>query len=134
MLAGRSTFTGKDVTDLLAAVIRSEPEWGSLPANLHWRLREVLERCLKKDARDRYHDISDLKADISPGIPKPLFYGKNVAAYPADGTPWDISPDGNRFIMIKPPASPGDPSTEQPRKLNIVLNWTEELKQRVPVK
>src|SRR5512136_1268815 len=64
MLAGRSAFSGKDVTDLLAAVIRSEPEWRSLPENLHWRLRVVLERCLKKDARDRYHDISDVKADI----------------------------------------------------------------------
>ncbi len=64
MLTGRAAFSGKDVTDILAAVIRSEPEWNSLPGNLHWRLREVLERCLKKDAKDRYHDISDVKADI----------------------------------------------------------------------
>jgi eukaryotic-like serine/threonine-protein kinase len=64
MLTGRAAFSGKDVTDILAAVIRSEPEWNSLPANLHWRLREVIERCLKKDAKDRYHDISDVKVDI----------------------------------------------------------------------
>jgi eukaryotic-like serine/threonine-protein kinase len=76
----------------------------------------------------------ETKAAFSLGTPKPLFHGKHVAAYPADGTPWDISPDGKRFLMIKPPASPGGQSTEQPRKLNIVLNWTEELKQRVPVK
>src|SRR3972149_6161588 len=30
MLAGRAAFSGKDVTDILAAVIRSEPEWDSL--------------------------------------------------------------------------------------------------------
>jgi Tol biopolymer transport system component len=64
MLTGRAAFSGRDVTDILAAVIRAEPEWGSLPASLHWRLREVLERCLKKDAKDRYHDISDVKVDI----------------------------------------------------------------------
>src|SRR5512136_2729874 len=64
MITGRTAFSGQDVTDILAAVIRSEPEWSGLPTNLHWRLREVLERCLKKDARDRYHDISDVKADI----------------------------------------------------------------------
>src|SRR5512139_809731 len=56
MLTGRAAFSGNDVSDILAAVIRAEPEWNNLPANLHWRLREVLERCLKKDARDRYHD------------------------------------------------------------------------------
>jgi serine/threonine-protein kinase len=64
MLTGRAAFSGKDVTDILAAVIRTEPEWSSLRSNLHWRLREVLERCLKKDAKDRYHDISDVKVDI----------------------------------------------------------------------
>jgi serine/threonine protein kinase/Tol biopolymer transport system component len=71
MLAGRAAFSGKDVTDILAAVIRSEPEWNGLPANLHWRLREVLERCLKKDAMDRYHDISDVKADIQRVLSDP---------------------------------------------------------------
>jgi hypothetical protein len=35
-------------------VIRSEPEWSSLPANLHPRLCEVLERCLKKELKE--HD------------------------------------------------------------------------------
>jgi eukaryotic-like serine/threonine-protein kinase len=64
MITGRIAFSGKDVTDILAAVIRSEPEWANLPANLHGRLREVLERCLKKDDKDRYHDISDVKVDI----------------------------------------------------------------------
>ena len=53
MLTGRAAFSGKDVTDILAAVIRAEPEWASLPANLHWRLREVIERCLKKESKDR---------------------------------------------------------------------------------
>ena len=64
MLTGHAAFSGKDVTDILAAVIRSEPEWIRLPANLHWRLREVLERCLKKELKDRYHDISDVRVDI----------------------------------------------------------------------
>jgi hypothetical protein len=52
-------------------LIRLEPEWNNLPANLHWRLREVLERCLKKDAMDRYHDISDVKADIERVLTDP---------------------------------------------------------------
>jgi serine/threonine protein kinase len=71
MLTGRAAFSGRDVTDILAAVIRSEPEWGGLPAKLHWRLREVLERCLKKDAKDRYHDISDVRVDIQRVLTDP---------------------------------------------------------------
>jgi serine/threonine protein kinase len=64
MLTGRASFSGRDVTEILAAVIRAEPEWDKLPANLHWRLKEVLERCLKKELRDRYHDISDVRMDL----------------------------------------------------------------------
>ena len=53
---------------------------------------------------------------------------------------WDISPDGKRFLMIKASTPTDEQSTdaettkEPPRKIVIVLNWFEELKQRVPVK
>jgi hypothetical protein len=45
---------------------------------------------------------------------------------------WDISPDGKRFLMMK--ESAGDTSTEKtPRQtINTVLNWFEELKERMP--
>jgi dipeptidyl aminopeptidase/acylaminoacyl peptidase len=70
------------------------------------------------------------------GTPKVLFRGTYVSAMPGpDGTPWDIHPDGKRFLMMKPPASTGaTPVAAGPRKINIVLNWFEELKQRAPVK
>ncbi len=71
MLAGRAAFSGRDVTDILAAVIRAEPEWKSLPQNLHWRLREVLERCLEKEAKDRFHDIADVRVDIQKVLADP---------------------------------------------------------------
>jgi serine/threonine protein kinase len=71
MLTGRTAFSGDDVTDTLAAVIRSEPEWKSLPVNLHWRLKEVLERCLEKKAKDRYSGISDARVDIQRALADP---------------------------------------------------------------
>jgi serine/threonine protein kinase len=97
MLTGRAAFSGKDVTDILAAVIRSEPEWNSLPANLHWRLREVLERCLQKDSRDRYHDISDVRVDIQRVLTDPsgLLAQPVIAAVPKRklrlGFPWVVA-------------------------------------------
>jgi eukaryotic-like serine/threonine-protein kinase len=71
MLTGHAAFSGRDVTDILAAVIRAEPEWNNLPVNLHWRLREMLERCLEKDSKDRYHDISDVRVDIKKVLADP---------------------------------------------------------------
>jgi Tol biopolymer transport system component len=41
----------------------------------------------------------------------------------------DVSPDGQRFLMIKPGEQEASAT-----QINVVLNWFEELKQRVPVK
>jgi hypothetical protein len=63
--------------------------------------------------------------------PKTLFRSMNVAATPGEGTPWDASPGGKRFLMMKEPQSTPSASAG-PHKINIVLNWLEELKQGVP--
>ena len=61
MLTGRSLFEGNNVSQTLASVIKSEPEWQTLPPNLHPRIRLLLERCLEKEAKNRYHDIADAR-------------------------------------------------------------------------
>ncbi len=74
------------------------------------------------------------KPTISFGTPKMLFRNTNLGIdTTAGGTQWDIHPDGKRFLMIKPPVT-AQSAAGGPRKINIVLNWFEELKQRVPVK
>ena len=62
------------------------------------------------------------------GTPHILFRGTYVQGTVMEGSPWDIHTDGKRFLMMKPPASTGaSPAAEGPRKINIVINWTEEL-------
>jgi serine/threonine-protein kinase len=62
-----------------------------------------------------------------------LFRGTFVAGY-QETISYDIHPDDGRFLMIKPPKSAGIESTvEDPRKIIIITNWFEELKERVPV-
>jgi hypothetical protein len=39
-----------------------------------------------------------------------------------------VSPDGQRFLMLKPVES----AEVAPTQINVVLNWFEELKRRVP--
>jgi len=88
MLTGRAAFTGDDVSDIIAAVIRAEPDWTCLPINLHWRLREILDHCLKKDGRDRYHDISDVRIDIQKYEADPG--GEAVKMVTAAGAPMKL--------------------------------------------
>jgi hypothetical protein len=73
---------------------------------------------------------------FKPGEPEILFRGSYFTydSYGTIYTPWDIHPDGKRFLMLKPSAITDDKSNSSfPRKINIVLNWFEELKERVPV-
>ena len=66
--------------------------------------------------------------------PKILFQGTYVITSASMLSNWDINPDGKRFLMIKPPTVEGSESaSEIPRKINVVLNWFEELKEKVPV-
>jgi serine/threonine-protein kinase len=46
---------------------------------------------------------------------------------------FDISPDGQRFLVIKDTATNDESSTATPASMVVVVNWLEELRQRVPV-
>jgi Tol biopolymer transport system component/predicted Ser/Thr protein kinase len=64
---------------------------------------------------------------FAAGKPKVLFEGQyqpTAATFPN----YDVSPDGQRFLMLKPNAQ----AEGAPTQINVVLNWFEELKHRVP--
>jgi len=58
MLTGRRAFDGDDMTDVLGAVVRLEPNWEALPSDLPQPVRTLLHRCLVKDRRTRIADIA----------------------------------------------------------------------------
>jgi len=64
-LTGKMAFGGETVTDTLAAVVKSEPNWRAVPEAVGPRLRELLHRCLQKDPRVRLRDIGDARILIS---------------------------------------------------------------------
>ena len=49
MLTGKRAFEGEDVSDTLAAVLRGEPDWTALPADVPLAIRALMQRCLEKD-------------------------------------------------------------------------------------
>ena len=64
-LTGKMAFGGETVTDILAAVVKSEPQWRALPDEAGPRVHELLGRCLQKDPRSRLRDIGDARILIS---------------------------------------------------------------------
>ena len=63
-LSGRRAFSGDSVSDALAAILLREPEWSALPADTPPAMRELLQRCLQKDANQRLRDIGDARLAI----------------------------------------------------------------------
>ncbi len=61
MLTGRRLFDGETVTDVLAAVVTREPDFASLPAVTPRSVRQLLQRCLRKDPRRRLRDVGEAR-------------------------------------------------------------------------
>jgi len=68
MLTGRQMFVGESATDIMAAVVRAEPDWSLLPKNLPGRVRELLQRCLVKDDKRRLRDIGDARLALEDAM------------------------------------------------------------------
>jgi eukaryotic-like serine/threonine-protein kinase len=68
MLTGRGTFDGRTASDVLANVLKAEPDWQRLPQDLHPRIRYLLERCLEKEPRNRYVGIADARVEIEKAL------------------------------------------------------------------
>jgi Tol biopolymer transport system component len=68
----------------------------------------------------------ETEAGFTFGAPGSLFPNKYVG-------PFDVDPNSEKFLVLK--ESGGDSATPKASrpKINIVLNWFEELKERVPV-
>ena len=65
MLTGQRAFPGDDMTDILASVVRAEPDWNKLPAATPPGTQRVLRRCLRKDPRERLRDVGDARLELA---------------------------------------------------------------------
>jgi Tol biopolymer transport system component len=67
MLAGKPVFAGESTTDILADVVKKDPEWSELPA-VPPGLIETLKRCLQKEPKHRIRDIGDVRFEIERAL------------------------------------------------------------------
>ena len=61
MLTGQRPYHGEDISLTLSKVLQSEPDWHALPDAVPPGLRLYLQRCLRKDPRERIRDIGDIR-------------------------------------------------------------------------
>src|SRR5262245_8626897 len=64
MVTNRRPFEGEDITEVLGAVVRLEPDWVALPADISSAIRSLLRRCLSKDPKRRLRDIADARIEL----------------------------------------------------------------------
>ncbi len=98
MLTGTRLFAGETVSDTLAAVLRHEIPWGTLPKSTPGGLRRLLVRCLERDPKRRLRDMGDARliveeiqsgADADPATPKEA--GARVPPAGRGGRSWPIA-------------------------------------------
>ena len=71
MLTAKKAFDGEDVTDILGAVLRVEPDWSQLPEDLPPGVRRLLRLCLEKNPRNRRSDATDIRLDLDHLLNEP---------------------------------------------------------------
>jgi len=58
MLTGARAFDGEDITEMIAAVVKTTPRWTALPAETPPTVVTLIQRCLEKDLKARVGDIA----------------------------------------------------------------------------
>jgi serine/threonine protein kinase len=61
MLAGAKAFGGDTASDILAAILKEEPDWTLLPGDLPPAMGRLVRRCLEKDPLKRLRDIGEAR-------------------------------------------------------------------------
>ena len=64
MIVGKKVFEGETVSDVVAAVIRAEPNWTALPETTPAPIQRLIRRCLQKDVRRRLQAMGEARITI----------------------------------------------------------------------
>ena len=97
MLTGTRAFGGDDVQDTFVAIMRDEPDWARLPAQLSPALATYIRRCLQKNPKQRIPDIAAMRLALEgafdttapqPVVPPAVAAPRSVVA---PTLPWAVA-------------------------------------------
>jgi Tol biopolymer transport system component len=135
MVAGESAFVGETVSDTLASILKSEPDWAKVEKRLSPAALRLLRSCLQKDPRRRLQAIGDARIaleEIRSGKEEassvPVFAAAPRSA-PARALPWAIAAVAALaalgVVLFRAPAA--TPSAHVPTRVNIDLSTPDRL-------
>ena len=81
-LTGHTVFDGGTVTDTLAMLLQSEPDWDDLPPRAPQPLRDLLRRCLEKEPQERLRDVGEARILIGRLLADPKSLEAQAVAAP----------------------------------------------------
>ena len=92
MLSGKHAFDGEDITEILAAVVKTEPNWRALPATTPQKISDLLRRCLQKDKVQRMQSAGDARIEIQEALAAPKDAGGTpVVSASRSRLPWVVA-------------------------------------------
>jgi serine/threonine-protein kinase len=68
MLTGRRAAPGDTVSETVAAVLESEPDWAAVPASVPPNIQRLVRRCLERDPKRRLKDIGDARLELEDAL------------------------------------------------------------------
>jgi Tol biopolymer transport system component len=101
MLAGARPFPGPTMTDTLAQILERDPDWTKLPAATPGTVHALIQRCLRKDPKQRLHDIADARFVIEDALAA-LSGGASGAVVGASGAGAIAAPPPARAVWRHP--------------------------------
>jgi serine/threonine-protein kinase len=128
MLTGTRAFGGDDITDTLANVLKVDPDWQRLPADVPPRIRQLIRACLQKNPKQRIGDVQDARLalegafetavpqTILPGVAEPRFVVARALTWTLAASTLGL---GTVLVMLWAPSRPRP--SEQPVRLQAGL-------------
>jgi serine/threonine protein kinase/Tol biopolymer transport system component len=80
LLTGKQAFQAETTTEILASVLREDPDWQALPENTPLLIRALLRRCLQKEMNKRARDAGDARIEIEEALAAPVTAELTTAA------------------------------------------------------
>jgi serine/threonine-protein kinase len=93
MLTATIPFKGETVSDTLANILHTDPDWQALPQSMPVNIRSLIRRCLEKDPRRRLQHIGDAGIEIHETLNLP-------AVAPPIGVPSVLPSRSNRWRVV----------------------------------
>jgi len=128
MLTGARAFEGDDVSDTLANVLKSEPDWNALSARVPLLVQRLVRRCLEKDRTRRLDSAAVARLDLEEAQRQPASLSTHSIWHSRERLGW-----GATMVIVTGIAlaawirqSPGNASPDRETRLDMATPPTDD--------